>query len=75
MLSDHWVVKSWSGDFGMNEINSPPYLAISPAYSSAKLMASGAVCAVASVCSDQIVHLGGSPDFDGKTVDFLFFGN
>ena len=74
MLSDHWVVKTWSSGVDIIEINSPPHLAIGPAYASAQPRANGAVYAVASVCPDKIVHFRGSPDFNGETVDFLFLG-
>ena len=74
MLFDDWIVKTKSSGLGMIEINSPPHLTIGPAYASAKPRANGAVYAVASVCPDKIVHFGGSPDFNGETVDFLFLG-
>ncbi len=65
----------WRSGLGMIEINSPVNLAISSACVSAKPMANGVVNAVASVCPNKVIHLGGSPDFDGEIVDFPFLWN
>ena len=54
----------------MIEINSSVNLAIRSARVSAKPMADDVFNAVASVCPDKIIHLGGTPDFNGETVDF-----